>query len=139
MKRRLAIALALVTITGLSAAAMYVRRGSDAPNVVSDVVSRGAIVSIVSASGTLEAVETVQVGTQVSGTVLSLEADFNSIVKKGQILARLDPSLIQAEIERNEANLAGAEADMERMRVALNDADTKLARAKELSARDLLP
>jgi HlyD family secretion protein len=139
MKRRLGITIALVTVTGLSAAAMYTRRGNDAPNVVRDVVSRGSIVSIVSASGTLEAVETVQVGTQVSGSVQTLSADFNSIVKKGQVLARLDPALIQADIERNKANVAGAEADAERSRVALNDADTKLQRAKELADRQLLP
>ncbi len=140
MKRRLAITIAFVTVTGLSAAAMsmFLNRGTDAATVVQDVVSRGPIVSAVSASGTLEAVETVQVGTQVSGTVTNLYADFNSIVRKGQILARLDPSLIQAEIERSRANLAGAEADMERVRVTLDDAETKLQRAKELSARDLL-
>ena len=140
MKRRLAITIAFVTVTGLSAAAMsmFLNRGTDAATVVQDVVSRGPIVSAVSASGTLEAVETVQVGTQVSGTVTNLYADFNSIVRKGQILARLDPSLIQAEIERSRANLAGAEADMERVRVTLNDAETKLQRARELSARDLL-
>ena len=77
---------------------------------------------MISASGTLEAVDTVQVGTQVSGSIQSLGADFNSIVKKGQVLARLDPSLIQAEIERAKANLLGAEADVERLNVQLADA-----------------
>jgi HlyD family secretion protein len=139
MTRRIATALALAGVAGLSVAVVYARRGGDAPTVVRDVVSRGSIVSVVSASGTLEAVETVQVGTQVSGTIQALAADFNSIVKKGQVLARLDPSLIQADIERGRANLAGAEADAERLRVALNDAEMKLQRARELGERQLIP
>jgi len=138
MKRKLSLAIAFVTVTGLSAAAMYVRRGSEAPVVATDAVSRGSILSVVTASGTLEAVDTVQVGTQVSGAIQSLGADFNSIVKKGQVLARLDPSIIQAEIERAKANLLGAEADLERLNVQLADADTKLNRAKALAARELI-
>jgi HlyD family secretion protein len=138
MKKKLLIAAALVTVTGLSAAAMYGRRGKDAPSVTTATVSRGAILTVVSATGTLEAVDTVQVGTQVSGMIQSLGADFNSIVKKGQVLARLDPSFIQADIERAKANLAGAEADVERLKVQLNDASVKLARARELAARELI-
>ncbi len=56
-------------------------------------VTRGDIADTVGATGTLQAVTTVQVGTQVSGTIQELHADFNSLVKKGQVLARLDPSL----------------------------------------------
>jgi HlyD family secretion protein len=93
---------------------------------------------VVSASGTLEAVETVQVGTQVSGTVQKLSADYNSIVRKGQVLARLDPLLIQADITRAEATLRGTEADRERLAVTLTDTDTKLQRAQALAARQLI-
>ena len=138
MKRKLSIAAALVTITGLSAAAMYARRDGEAPVVAADAVSRGSILTVINATGTLEAVDTVQVGTQVSGTIQALGADFNSIVKKGQVLARLDPSLIQADIERARANLLGAEADVERIRVQRDDAATKLSRANELAARQLI-
>ena len=138
MKRKLSLAIVMVTVTGLSAAAMFARRGNDAPAVATDVVSRGTILTTVTANGTLEAVDTVQVGTQVSGSIQSLGADFNSIVKKGQVLARLDPSVIQAEIERAKANLLGAEADVERLTVQLTDADTKLNRAQALAARQLI-
>jgi HlyD family secretion protein len=138
MKRKLSIAIALVAVTGLSAAAMYARRDGEAPVVATDAVSRGSILTVINATGTLEAVDTVQVGTQVSGTIQSLSADFNSIVRKGQVLARLDPSLIQAEIERARANLLGAEADVERIQVQRQDAATKLARATELAARQLI-
>ena len=68
-------------------------------------VTRGDVVDVVAATGTLQAVETVDVGTQVSGTVQELFADFNKIVRKGQIIAKLDPSLIQTQIEQQEANV----------------------------------
>jgi HlyD family secretion protein len=138
MKRGLFIVVTLVVLTGLSALAMYSRRGGSVPSVQTEAVSRGSVVSVVSATGTLEAVETVQVGTQVSGTVQTLNADFNSIVRKGQVLARLDPSVILADIERNRANVAGAEADVEGIRVTLADAETKLKRAQELFDRQLI-
>jgi HlyD family secretion protein len=71
--------------------------------------------------------------------VQTLAADFNSIVRKGQVLARLDPSIIRADIERNRANVAGAEAEVERIRVAVADALTKLTRAQALFDRQLVP
>ncbi len=129
----------IVTLTGISALAMYARRGNGVPEVSTETVSRGSIVNTVSASGTLEAVTTVQVGSQISGTILTLEADFNSIVKKGQVLARLDPSLFQSDVQEARANLIRAEAETERLRVALTDTDTKLGRARELSAKQLIP
>jgi HlyD family secretion protein len=93
----------------------------------------------VSATGTLEAVETVEVGTQVSGVVRELYADFNSIVRKGQVIARLDPQLIQTQVEQQSANVLRAEADLERLKVALADSRQKLDRAQQLSAKDLIP
>jgi HlyD family secretion protein len=135
--KRLIVTIVLLALTGLSAA-MYARRGNAAPEIGTDVVSRGSIVRVVSASGTLEAVETVQVGTQVSGSVQRLYADYNSIVRKGQVLARLDPLLIQADITRAEATLRGAEADRERLAVMVSDTDTKLQRAQTLAARQLI-
>ena len=139
MTRKLLIATVLVIVTGLTANAIYSRRGTALPEVTTAAVTRGSVISVVSASGTLEAVTTVQVGTQVSGAVQSLHADFNSIVKKGQVLARLDPSLFQTQVEQARANLAQAEADVERLRVALTDAGVKLARARELAAKQLIP
>ena len=59
---------------------------------------------------------TVQVGTQVSGTIQSLHADFNSQVRKGQVIARLDPSLLQAQVDQAEATVARLQADVDRAR-----------------------
>jgi HlyD family secretion protein len=139
MRNRVLLAAVLMTATGLSANALYSRRAADAPAIITDAVSRGSIVSQVSASGTLEAVTTVQVGSQISGTVQALYADFNSIVKRGQVIARLDPSLLQAAIEQARASVIRAEADIDRLTVALTDAQTKERRARELSQRGLIP
>jgi HlyD family secretion protein len=116
------------------------------PTVTRSVVTRGDVVETVGATGTLQAVTTVQVGSQVSGNIAYLGADYNSLVKKGQVLARLDPSLFEAQAQQSRANLAQARAnftkaqsDLERNRVQLTDAQQKYNRAKELSARSLLP
>ncbi len=111
----------------------------EAPTVTTAAVTRGDVFETVGATGTLAAVTTVQVGTQVSGTIQALYADFNSLVRKGQVLARLDPSLFQTQIEQARANLIRAQADLERLRVTLADAQTKLNRARELSNRQLIP
>jgi HlyD family secretion protein len=139
MRRRLLIAAALIGVTGLTAHAVYSRRGAERPGIGTAAVTRGPIVSVVSAGGTLEAVTTVQVGSQISGTVQALFADFNSIVTRGQVLARLDPSLLQADIEQARAALIRAEADIDRLTVAFTDAQTKERRARELSDRELIP
>ena len=135
----LLIAIALTAVTGLSAHALYPLRTGEKPQVATRAVSRGTIVGRVAASGTLEAVTTVQVGSQISGTVQALFADFNSIVKRGQVIARLDPSLLQADLEQSKATLVRMEADVEGLAVALADAKTKEDRARELAARELIP
>ncbi len=138
MKRATILVIALVAV-GISAGAYYMRRGNKEPQITTAQVTRGDVVDTVGATGTLEAVTTVQVGTQVSGSVQELYADFNSIVRKGQVIARLDPSLIQTQIEQQEANVARAQAEVERLRVSLEDARVKLTRAHDLSARSLIP
>ncbi|MCJ7578897.1 MAG: biotin/lipoyl-binding protein, partial [candidate division Zixibacteria bacterium] len=68
-------------------------------------IERGDISVIVTATGTLNALTTVQVGSQVSGTISQLYADFNSIVKKGQVVAQLDPTFLKAQVAQAEADL----------------------------------
>src|SRR5262245_20529294 len=109
------------------------------PTYLTASVDRGAVVDAVGATGTLEAMTTVQVGSQVSGTIQNLHADFNSAVRKGQVIARLDPSLFEARLGQARANLVAARADVERQRSAAGDARRKLARAQELSGQELLP
>ena len=145
MKRAL-IGLLIVAAVGAGVGAYYIKRGGPDVQIQTSPITRGDIVDTVGATGTLQAVTTVQVGSQVSGNISWLGADFNSIVKKGQTIARLDPSLFQAQLEQSKANLAQARAnlakaqsDLERMRVQLTDAQQKYTRAQELAARSLLP
>jgi HlyD family secretion protein len=138
MKKAAFVALVLAAVSG----GFYfykVRSAAPEPVVTTQPFSRGDIVDAVSATGTLEAVETVEVGTQVSGVVRELHADFNSIVRKGQVIARLDPQLIQTQIEQQAANVLRAEADLERLKVALADARQKLDRAQQLTEKNLIP
>jgi HlyD family secretion protein len=137
--KKLILTLIVLGVVGGGVAAYYLTKDAPEPTVTTLQITRGDVVDTVGATGTLEAVETVDVGTQVSGTVSEMSADFNSIVKKGQIIARLDPSLIQTQIEQQRANVTRAEADLERLRVSLADAEQKLARAKELAERSLIP
>ena len=125
---------------GFSAYAYYSMRTVEfIPEVTIVTASRGVIADTVGATGTLEAVTTVQVGSQVSGIIQNLSADFNSIVREGEVIARLDPSLFQTQIEQARANLVRAQADVERQRVSVDDAKTKFARAEGLAARNLIP
>ena len=138
MKKAL-ITLVLVGL-GFSAYAYYSMRTVEfIPAVTTITASRGVIADTVGATGTLEAVTTVQVGSQVSGIIQNLSADFNSIVRKGEVIARLDPSLFQTQIEQARANLVRAQADVERQRVSTENAKTNLARAEGLAARNLIP
>jgi HlyD family secretion protein len=100
-------------------------------------VDRGNIVAKVTASGTLSALKTVQVGSQVSGRLKEIMADFNTVVKKGQVIARIDPQLFSAALEQSRANHAAAQGDLLKAQVQALDADRQLARAKSLSDRKL--
>jgi len=144
--KRAVIGLLIVAAVGAGAGAYYMKRGGPGVQIVTSPITRGDIVDTVGATGTLQAVTTVQVGSQVSGNISWLGADFNSIVKKGQVIARLDSSLFDAQLQQAKANLAQARAnltkaqsDLERMKVQLTDAQQKYTRAKELAARSLLP
>jgi len=143
MSRRHARQAAWTTVVILvlagSLGAYYARRdAASGAEVISQPVTRGNIVEAVSATGTLEAVTTVQVGSQVSGTVQALYADFNSIVKRGDLIATLEPSLLRTQAEQARANLTRAAAELERSKVVADDAEMKLARTRELSARRLV-
>jgi HlyD family secretion protein len=101
-------------------------------------VTTGPVVRQVLADGTVEARTTVDVGSQVSGTVQTVEADYDSIVRAGQIVARLDPSSYDAQLRQARAALAQTTANVLGARTAADDAHAKLARAEELASRQLI-
>jgi HlyD family secretion protein len=122
----------------LSIGTYYARADAANPQIVTRAITRGDIIQSVTSTGTLETVTSVEVGTQVSGTVSSLGADFNSTVRKGQIVARLDPSLFETEVQQARANLIRSESEVDRLHVMSADAQTKLQRAVELSEKQLI-
>ena len=135
--KKLTWIIILIVAVGVGGAVFYASRGDKEPQVTTLKVSRGDIIDGVGSTGTLQAVTTVSVGTQVSGIVQELNADFNSIVKKGQVIARLDPSLLNTALETAQANLTNAQANLQRQEVAVQDTETKLKRAQELMAKQL--
>ena len=101
-------------------------------------VERRAIEAHVTASGTVSAVTTVDVGTQVSGTIKEIYVDYNSVVKKGQLIALIDPSTFEAQVEQAKANLMQARASLQKAKATLDDAKRNLNRQKMLWDRDLI-
>lgn len=101
-------------------------------------VERGDLVSSVSATGTLRPLITVQVGSQVSGTMEMVGVDFNSRVDKGQMIAQIDPALFKAQVAQAQANHASAEAGLERAWVVAAEAKRQLDRAKGLQKKSMM-
>ncbi|MDA8414927.1 MAG: efflux RND transporter periplasmic adaptor subunit [Desulfobacteraceae bacterium] len=130
MKKYLIILVAVLLISGI-AGFFYLRRTPEV-SYRTVRVERGTIISTVAATGNLSAVTTVQVGTQVSGTIQKLYVDYNSRVKKGQPIAEIDPSLFNASIEQSQGNFLSAEANLQKARVTLTDAERTLKRNKQL-------
>jgi HlyD family secretion protein len=110
---------------------------SSAPQYMTARVERGNLRNTVTATGALQAVTTVQVGSQASGTISALYADFNSTVKKGQVVAQLDPSTAKAQVEQARANLEQARAGLANARAAVvnSRAGVSDAQARNLAAK----
>jgi HlyD family secretion protein len=129
-------------IVGLLAAVlgwmMLFRNGETAATYKTAKVERGKITAAISATGKVNPVVTVQVGSQVSGTIRTLFADFNSRVKRGQLVAQIDPALFEAQVEQAKAKLANDEANVEKAQVALEDARRNLGRMEELLSKNLI-
>jgi len=138
MKKKVIIVVALVIIF-LAAGAFFILNNRDnGPKFRMEKVGKGDIKATVTATGTMNAVVTVLVGTQVSGTIKTLYVDFNSPVKKGQILAQIDPATFQAQVEQASANVLLAKANVQKSEAALVDAKRTMERNRVLFARNLI-
>ena len=131
-----AVGLAIVA-AGASLTARFTRT-TVAPLVTTAAAVRGNVVVTVQATGALETVSTVDVGSQVSGRLSAVYADFNSLVRAGQVLARLDPSLFEARVAQAEASVVKAEADLEGRKLAVTSAQRILDRNAPLAAKHLI-
>src|SRR5262252_10933770 len=121
------IGVLLVAIGALTA---FKLESGKAPQYFTEQVQRGDIQNVVQATGTINAVTTVQVGSQVSGTIQTLFADFNSHVTKNQIVARIEPSLFQGAVLQAKADLADAQANLVASKANLDKAVAAAAQAK---------
>jgi HlyD family secretion protein len=130
MKKRILIIGIAVALAAFAAILLFAGRGSAEPKFRKAKVDKGEVVATVTATGTLSAVTTVQVGSQVSGIIAKLHVDFNSVVKKGQILAELDPTPFQQAVDQNQANL-------EKAKVELRNQEISLVRTKRLTDEQL--
>ncbi|HVO21654.1 MAG TPA: efflux RND transporter periplasmic adaptor subunit [Anaeromyxobacter sp.] len=141
-KRFRAVAYWIVAVLVVAGAAAYWRyraAGRDGSfKYETATVDRGRVVARVTATGTLSALVTVQVGSQVSGTIASLTADFNSRVKKGQVIALIDPRFFQAAVEQARANVVAAQGNLAKAQAQAVDAQRQLGRTRELADRKLV-
>jgi HlyD family secretion protein len=139
MKTSALITTLAVASFGIPAGAYYALRPANAPvRFETATVTRGDIVSNVVCTGALQARHTVEVGTQADGIIKELNADFNSIVHRGDVLARLDSALIQAQIDQGRADIEKARSEVEQLRVTADEAGRNLERARDLHARQLI-
>ncbi len=155
MKRHAGKLLALVLVAALGAGGWYwysARSAEREPKYRVGKVERGPIQAVVVASGTLNAVTTVQVGSQVSGQILEIFADFNTQVKKDQVIAKIDPQSFELRVNQTRAdldsarsavavamsNLTAQRAEVGRVKVALADAERDLNRKKMLVEKNFI-
>src|SRR5438477_242065 len=124
-----AVAVVIIVIIG-----WWMFRPANKTEYFTASVSRGDIREVVEATGTINAVTTVQVGSQVSGTIAQLFADFNSRVKKGQVVAQIDPALFQANLLQAQADAANAKANL-----IAAQANLEKAKATALQSRRTSP
>jgi len=137
MKRYAAILLTLLLVCGGGYWFFFKRSGANAKNVQFKTarVDRGEVIQGEAASGTVEPVELIQVGTQISGAIEKLYADFNSKVKAGQVIARLDSRRLASQVAQDEAALAKAQADLERVKSAVVQARSEIERVRASAAQ----
>ena len=135
--KKIIIALVILILIILGAF-FLLKNDSRSQRYITQKADRGDIRSTVSATGTVNAVTTVSVGTQVSGTIKQLFADFNSPVKKGQLLAQIDPASIEAQVAQASANLSLARANLEKSKVAVRDTLINFKRNKILYGKNFI-
>ncbi|MBN1471286.1 MAG: efflux RND transporter periplasmic adaptor subunit [Syntrophaceae bacterium] len=137
--RKKIIVIFLLLIVGMAVGTFfYIHKDGKKAAYKTEKVSRGEIKSVVTATGTVNAVTTVSVGTQVSGTIKRLFVDYNALVKKGQLLAQIDPSMFQGQVDQARANLLSAQANMEKAVVNVTDARRTYERSRELFAQNFI-
>ena len=129
-KRFLLLLAGVIVLSGVSLSFGLLKHGKTSSDYFTESIQRGPLRTAVDATGTLQTLVTVQVGSQVSGQIEALYADYNSIVKRGQLLARIDPRNFEAQVEDSKANLSAAEAHVQSLEAAQTTQQANLESAK---------
>ncbi len=137
MKKKVLIGAIILVVIG-TGLAIYLTGSDKGPKFKTVQAVSGPLRATVTATGTMNAVTTVLVGTQVSGTIRRLYVDFNSRVKKGQIIAEIDPSTFQAQVDQAKANVLAADANVAKAKATLEDSRKIRDRYRELFSRNLI-
>ncbi len=135
--KKIIIAAIIIVVIGAGAFIFY-KSKNGAVKFKTTPVTSGALRSTVTATGTMNAVTTVLVGTQVSGTLKKLYVDFNSKVKKGQIIAEIDPAILQAQVDQAKANVLGAQANVAKAKATMEDSRRTKDRNRQLFSENLI-
>jgi HlyD family secretion protein len=135
--KKIVIISGIIIVIAIAGFILFRGNGNE-PKFKTDKIIRGDIEMAVTATGTVNPVTTVLVGTQVSGTIKELYVDFNSPVKKGQLIARIDPALFEAQVNQAKANFLSAKANLEKAGATLVDAKRTMDRNKELFSKNLV-
>ena len=122
----------VVAIALAGAAYLYLKKENGATTYRTAKVERGDIVDTITATGNINAVTTVSVGSQISGTIQKLFVDYNSRVRKGDVIAQIDPQLLEASVTQALGNFESAKASLEKAKVAVTDAERTYRRNREL-------
>jgi HlyD family secretion protein len=140
MKKKVVLIAVAVVVIAAVALGLGAFRGkkNGAVKYRTEALTKGDIEALVVTTGTLNPLRLVEVGSQVSGKIDKIYVDFNSQVKEGQILAELDPSLLKAKIDQNNASYLSATASLERSRVTLENLRKKHERGKTLFEKKLI-
>ena len=134
--RIMAVILVLIVISG--GLFWYYSKSAEEIQYKTVRAERSDLRSVIQATGTLDAVETEDVGTQISGTVKEIYIDYNSVVKKGQLIAEIDSATQQTDVAQAEANLQVVQADLMNSEAVLANAEKSLARTRKLAEKDLI-
>ena len=137
-KRIILLVVALLVLAGTAYGFRLWSQGTKESPYITVEAQKGNVTQVVTATGTLSAVITVQVGSQVSGTIDKLFADFNSKVKKDQVVAQINQDKFKATVDQARANVLAAQANVVKAKASLDDAQRTLDRNKALKKGDLI-
>ncbi len=135
--KKILIWVVVVIVLGFIAFIAFRNKGNEM-RFRTEKVTMGTIESTVTATGTVNAVTTVLVGTQISGTIKHIYVDFNSPVKKGQLIAQIDPAIFEEQVAQAKANLLAAKANVKKAEATLVDSKRTMERNRDLLSKSLI-